>query len=276
LIGRLSSSSPSPSSEYKTYFSTTTCIRTRQSNQTKSYQSFIILLQRGGSLISKLTKEERKKVTTMETTSSSSYLRGLADNVFQEIQPPVAPISFANFSFETSSPSSNNNSTDSSNSTSSQTDQQFLDERLGLVVFLVSTITAILLVGIMIVREYYFKKYGTDICPIFKSTTRQEQAVLDRVRRQRTEQYSADRALAEELQRQLNEEEREQERIVKRTERRRWYEYYLTPYCTVRDKNILYFIIIYYNSIYKFVFFGLKRNWNKFSRRFFLKFCFSF
>jgi hypothetical protein len=42
-----------------------------------------------------------------------------------------------------------------------------------------------------------------------------------------------DRTFAEQLQRQWDEDEREAERLLKRKERRRWYEYYLQPYSMV-------------------------------------------
>jgi hypothetical protein len=83
----------------------------------------------------------------------------------------------------------------------------------------------------MILREYYFKRYGVDVCRIFST---QERAAMERRRRADTDQQDADRALAEQLQRQLNEEEREAERLVKRQERRKWYEYYLRPLTMVR------------------------------------------
>lgn len=53
---------------------------------------------------------------------------------------------------------------------------------------------------------------------------------------QNPEQYSEDRILAETLQRHLNEEERQRERLVKRKERRMWYEYYMKPWTMVSRK----------------------------------------
>jgi hypothetical protein len=120
----------------------------------------------------------------------------------------------------------------------SQTDP-FIDERLGLIIFLVSTITSIALVLVMVVREYYFKRYGVDVCPLFASNSAQERDAMDRRRRADSEQHNADWALAEQLQRQLNEEGREAERITKRKERRKWYEYSLKSRCMVSDMDVL-------------------------------------
>ena len=47
-----------------------------------------------------------------------------------------------------------------------------------------------------------------------------------------------DRILAMELQRQLNEEASESNRMAKRKERRMWYEYYLKPWTMVRSKTL--------------------------------------
>jgi hypothetical protein len=128
----------------------------------------------------------------------------------------------------------------------------FIDERLGLIIFLISTITSVILVMTMVIREYYFKKHGIDVCPIF-GHTRQEQAAIARRRHQNSEQYNADRVLAQELQRQLNEEEREAERLVKRKDRRKWYEYFLTPYSMVSPtslKKATAFILCMYRAIF--------------------------
>ena len=111
--------------------------------------------------------------------------------------------------------------------------EPFIDERLGLIIFLVSTITSIALVGVMIVREYYFKRYGVDVCPLFASNSAQERDAFDRRRRADSEQHDRDWALANQLQMQLNDEGREVERTVKRKERRKWYEYFLKPHCMV-------------------------------------------
>lgn len=49
----------------------------------------------------------------------------------------------------------------------------------------------------------------------------------------RDEQYRADRCMALKLQRRLVEEEREEERLARRKDRRMWYEYFLKPYSVV-------------------------------------------
>ncbi len=53
------------------------------------------------------------------------------------------------------------------------------------------------------------------------------------------EQYAEDRAFAETLQRRLNEEERQRERLMKRKERRMWYEYYIKPWTMVSYRKRL-------------------------------------
>ena len=49
------------------------------------------------------------------------------------------------------------------------------------------------------------------------------------------QQVHEDRLVAEQLQYQLNAEQRETERQTKRKERQQWYEYYLQPYCMVSN-----------------------------------------
>jgi len=51
------------------------------------------------------------------------------------------------------------------------------------------------------------------------------------------EQYAEDRVFAESLQRRLNEEERQRERLLKRKERRMWYEYYMKPWTMLVEKS---------------------------------------
>jgi len=54
-------------------------------------------------------------------------------------------------------------------------------------------------------------------------------------------QYLADRELAENLQRRMNEEERGRERLAKRKERAMWYEYYLKPWTMVVKTSDLFY-----------------------------------
>ncbi|KAG7340532.1 ring finger domain containing protein [Nitzschia inconspicua] len=132
----------------------------------------------------------------------------------------------------------NNHTLFSNDETNTNHPDPFINERLGLIIFLISTITSVLLVLTMVLREYYFKRHGVDVCLLFSS---QERDALDRRRQAVSNQQDADRALAEQLQRQLNEEERETERLLKRKERRKWYEYYLQPFTmTVEQKDIFY------------------------------------
>jgi hypothetical protein len=56
-------------------------------------------------------------------------------------------------------------------------------------------------------------------------------------RHQNSQQQLTDRVLAEELQRRLNEEERERDRLAKRKERRMWYEYYMKPCSMVSGRD---------------------------------------
>eukprot|EP00531_Pseudo-nitzschia_arenysensis_P012542 CAMPEP_0116148872 /NCGR_PEP_ID=MMETSP0329-20121206/18615_1 /TAXON_ID=697910 /ORGANISM="Pseudo-nitzschia arenysensis, Strain B593" /LENGTH=388 /DNA_ID=CAMNT_0003645087 /DNA_START=102 /DNA_END=1268 /DNA_ORIENTATION=+ len=54
------------------------------------------------------------------------------------------------------------------------------------------------------------------------------------------EQYAEDRVFAESLQRRINEEERQRDRLLKRKERRMWYEYYMKPWTMVVEKSDLF------------------------------------
>jgi len=101
-------------------------------------------------------------------------------------------------------------------------DGGFADQRFGLFVFLVAGGVAIVILALLTLRECYWKKYGRDLC-------------LTRRRRTDAAQLGRDRALAEALQRQLNEEEREAGREAKRKERRLWYESYIIPFTMVSD-----------------------------------------
>jgi hypothetical protein len=113
----------------------------------------------------------------------------------------------------------NNNSTTSASST--HDDMAFDDENLGLLFLLFAAILIVILVVIMVARDCHYRKQGIEVWPRSAFRRRQEGA------RATGETYEADRALAEELQRQLNEEEHMSERLAKRKERQRWYEYYL-------------------------------------------------
>jgi hypothetical protein len=99
----------------------------------------------------------------------------------------------------------------------------FIDKRFGIFVFVVAGSAVVILFVGMMVREYYWRKYGVDVCPTYSP----------RIRRQNSAELGRDRAVAQALQRQLNEEEREAERQVKRKERRTWYETYIMSFTMV-------------------------------------------
>ncbi len=101
-------------------------------------------------------------------------------------------------------------------------------QKRGMVLFFAVTLLSVLLVSFCGAGERFI-----DCCPSFllcckRSCRRRRQAS------ENDDQYSRDRALAETLQRQLNEEERQRERLSKRKERRMWYEYYIKPWTMVR------------------------------------------
>ena len=103
-------------------------------------------------------------------------------------------------------------------------------QKRGMVLFFAVTLFSVLLVSFCGAGESIM-----DLCPKILCCCR-------RACRRRGEDgenqdyYAQDRALAEELQRQLNEEERQRERLSKRKERRMWYEYYIKPWTMVRTK----------------------------------------
>jgi hypothetical protein len=94
------------------------------------------------------------------------------------------------------------------------------------------------------VREYYSRKYGVDMCPNafgailgrpgWSSGGGRDGSAAAAGQGQMGETYDADRALAVELQRQLDEEERELDRLAKRNERQMWYGYFLEKSSMVR------------------------------------------
>ncbi len=106
-----------------------------------------------------------------------------------------------------------------------QEDWDFNDKRFGVSIFAVAGTIAVILMFIIFLREVYFRKYGMQCCFMFRR------------RRQRDDQVDGDRAMAEELQRRLNEEEREAERVAKRDEREAWYKIYIKDYTMVRCRN---------------------------------------
>mmetsp|Transcript_15247 Transcript_15247/g.37627 ORF Transcript_15247/g.37627 Transcript_15247/m.37627 type:complete len:623 (+) Transcript_15247:160-2028(+) len=139
-----------------------------------------------------------------------------------------------------------------------------VSRKLGIVIFLVATFVSLSLILSMVVREYYFRLYGFDIChyrcclkfPDWMTKRRQSGRVDDdnvlssphdnnsssgNGGSPQQEQFDADRTLALELQRQLNEEDRETHRLTKRDERRKWYEYYMRDRCmVVKNEDLFY------------------------------------
>lgn len=102
----------------------------------------------------------------------------------------------------------------------------------GLVFLLVAGVLLFIIVWFLLGRDYQYCKQGIHVWPrtvlqwLFHDQQRMggggpspNGSVGD--------SYEADRALAEELQRQLNEEGRETDRMEKRKERERWYQYYM-------------------------------------------------
>jgi hypothetical protein len=101
-------------------------------------------------------------------------------------------------------------------------DQGLLEGVFGISFYMaISVVTALIM--LIIIREYYVRKYQVDICPMLNlcpGRARQEQC---------------DRALAEELQlqRQLDLEQQEPDLEARRKDRREWYEYFIKSYTMV-------------------------------------------
>ena len=105
-----------------------------------------------------------------------------------------------------------------------ESNSSFVSERFGLFIFIVACSISLVIILSMVVREYYWRKYGVDVCPGTGPRGRAANV---------SNQIMSDQAMAMELQRQINEEIREQERLEKRKERRAWYESYIKPYTMV-------------------------------------------
>ena len=113
-----------------------------------------------------------------------------------------------------------------------ESSQDFADERFGLFVFLVAGSVATVLIVVMFVREFYWHKYGVDVCPGTAARQASQQ-------QEESAQIDQDRVMAEELQRRLNDEEREAERQAKRQERLKWYESFIQPFTFVSNITVL-------------------------------------
>eukprot|EP00529_Nitzschia_sp_RCC80_P013445 CAMPEP_0113487694 /NCGR_PEP_ID=MMETSP0014_2-20120614/25637_1 /TAXON_ID=2857 /ORGANISM="Nitzschia sp." /LENGTH=600 /DNA_ID=CAMNT_0000381391 /DNA_START=334 /DNA_END=2136 /DNA_ORIENTATION=- /assembly_acc=CAM_ASM_000159 len=197
------------------------------------------------------------------SATPSSFLRGRRG---LELSPPYWD-DYDNDNDSLIAPSYDNGAADAARGTSSNSnnDNTEVSRKLGIVIFLVATFVSLSLIVSMVVREYYFRLYGFDIChyrcclkfPDWMTKRRQSGRVDDDNELSsphdnnissngndgspRQEQFDADRALALELQRQLNEEDRETHRLTKRDERRKWYEYYMKDRCVVvKDEDLFY------------------------------------
>ena len=110
--------------------------------------------------------------------------------------------------------------------TTSTTAVHMADENFGAFLFLIVGSASCFLLFAFFLREFYFRRYNISFGSGFFLR-------FLRSNRQTLEDLQRDRVVAEELQRQLNEEERENERKAKREERRIWYESYIKPYTMV-------------------------------------------
>jgi hypothetical protein len=105
------------------------------------------------------------------------------------------------------------------------------DQNLGAFVFLIAGTASFMLLFVIFYREYYWRKHGVDTWAGYGCTSRS--------RRQPTHLEESDRAgeAADELERRRMEEQRDAERIVKRNERRLWYESYLKAFSMVSSNT---------------------------------------
>ena len=133
-----------------------------------------------------------------------------------------------NFDVETN-PLSLHSSTPSTDAGSSTSGQQQTEAAL-----LFSVIILCLIFFIICSWRQYFKNCSAASCSCYRNQFPRDSREI-----QTSEQFYEDRALAESLQSRMNEEERERERLVKRKERRMWYEYYIKPWTVVSRKEVL-------------------------------------
>lgn len=136
----------------------------------------------------------------------SPALRGLSGTI--PSHPPDVGFRSPDMANQTTAPVSSSNDDASS----------FLYDRLELLVLLVCASAVIVLVVLILARECCKRKYGIEMCNAIRRRSHSHQ---------RGDTYDADRALAEQLQRQVDEEDQEADRQAKRKDRLRWYEYYM-------------------------------------------------
>ena len=163
--------------------------------------------------------------STVLTQAASAVKRSLRDGSATIVQTSNASDVLAEYSFVpridyTTSATSSSSSDEGLQGTS----DGFLSDRFGLFLFCVVGTTSIVLFLLCVLREYSLRKYGGGGGSCGRRGPATEQDA----------QIQRDQEMAEELQRQLNEEGREEERIAKRKERREWYEYFMKPYTMVR------------------------------------------
>ena len=135
----------------------------------------------------------------------------------------------------------------SSSSSSSSKDDGTIpwNDQIGLLLFFVTTIISIFFLVVYSTR-------GKKFCSLRRRQggggegggNRQDGRRYQNSQQQ--QQQLTDRVLAEELQRRLNEEERERDRLAKRKDRRMWYEYYMKPCSMVsgRDEYLMSFLFV--------------------------------
>lgn len=135
-----------------------------------------------------------------------------------------------NFDFATNPPSphSSTPSTDVGSSTSGQ-------QQTEAVLLFAVTVLSVIFVSICSVRKYFKNCSATSCSCCTEINSRDSREIRN------SEQFYEDRALAESLQLRMNEEELERERLVKRKERRMWYEYYIKPWTVVVEKSNLFY-----------------------------------
>jgi len=134
-----------------------------------------------------------------------------------------------NFDVETNPPSLHS-STPSTDAGSSTLGQQQTEAAL----LFVATIMCLIFVIICSWRQYFKNCSAASCSCCTKQFPRDSREI------QNLEQFYEDRTLAYSLQSRMNEEERERERLVKRKERRMWYEYYIKPWTVVVEKSDLF------------------------------------
>jgi hypothetical protein len=105
----------------------------------------------------------------------------------------------------------------------------FVADHFGLFMFAIVAGMTVLVLASLFIREYYYRRYGIDVCPGTGPRGR-----ADGTTATSAAQMRRDEELAQVLQRQLNDELREQDRVSKRQERQAWYEAYIKPLTMVR------------------------------------------